>query len=501
MGLRAWFTRLYARHGGISTEESAFPVEAFWRSVCSLKQPVLLVRGDGLQVIAATAEAHALFGSKNMQEVSRVLRSGLDPHTLSRIQIAVANPAALVSDLPMRMQSSDLYVNVSITVSALPEYPERNAALLFLKDNRHQDAILGGARLTQELLSRLPLPAWVVDAAGSVVFSNAAFPEFPLEMLRDEGTARKGDSLPSEKERLARIHDELRARPAKVRNSSALSDHVYDLGQFGPWRVLHFPLSSRNGDGFVGIVAMPMTPPGKGSNVLATTHAEQSGVLGQDALTHVIQVQEAERAALAREIHDSLGQELTVLKLELRRLYTTVVGANAASAQIIEHFESVRQLVDEMAKTARRIAFEMRQDQVNVKGLAHSVQHLVLELRKRLGLQIQLEIAPGWVEPEQGMAHHMHRSLQEMLNNVSKHAKANHCLVKMGLDDSTYWLEVRDDGVGVPTLRKTRSIGLRSLSERAELYGGRLQIHTRPLVEGTQVRMELPERRKTAVPE
>ncbi|WP_060192575.1 histidine kinase [Burkholderia ubonensis] len=497
MGLRAWFKRLYARQGGTSTEATTFPVEVFWRSVCNLKQPVLLVKGDGLQVLAATEEAHELFDSRNTKEISGLLRSGLDPHTLSRIQIAVANPVALVSDLPMRMQNPDVYVNVSVTVSPLPEYPEKNAALLFLKDNRNQSAVMGGTRMMTELLSRLPLPAWVVDTAGRVVFSNAAFPKFPLEVLKVEPSSEGSDS--GELTELMHLQNELAMFPARVRNTMALADHVYDLGPFGPWRVLHFPFSSQVGEGSVGVVAMPLESRATRLDD-ASDDARLRGVVGQETLTHVLQIKEAERTALAREIHDSLGQELTVLKLELRRLYTMVIGTSTASTQVLEHFQSVRELVDKLAKTARRIAFEMRQDLVNVKGLAHSVQELVLDLRNRLGLQIQLEITPGWVEPEQGMAHHMHRSLQEMLNNVSKHAKANRCLVKMGRDETAYWLEVRDDGVGMPAVRKTRSIGLRSLTERAELYGGKVVIQTRPAVDGTLVRMELRERRKSPPP-
>jgi len=172
-----------------------------------------------------------------------------------------------------------------------------------------------------------------------------------------------------------------------------------------------------------------------------------------------------------------------------------VVTTAGSTPTVVTQFESVRELVDRIAKTARRIAYQMRQDLANVKGLAHSVQELVLDLRNRLGVQIQLEIDQGWVEPEPGMAHNMYRSVQEMLNNVSKHSMAKRCLVRMGLNDSMYWLDVSDDGVGMPAVRKTRSIGLSSLTERAEIYGGRVIITSRPEVEGTLVRIELPERR------
>jgi len=470
-----------------------FPVAVFWRSVCAMKQPVLLVKGDGLQIIAATEEAHELLGSRNTSEISALLQGGLDTHTLSRIQIAVTNPVALVTELPIMIQSPGVYVNVNLTVSTLPEYPEPNAALLLLKDAR-SSSMPEWARTARELLSRIPLPAWVVDATGSVVFSNAAYPEFPLELIRGESLAAE-NSDGDVAENMARLLADVQRVPLKVRSTSTMSEEKYNLGAHGQWRVLHFPLKNRAGGRFVGVVAIPQDKPQSRRCVRMLDALDAQSLPDPDALTQVLQVKEAERTALAREIHDSLGQELTVLKLELRRLYNMVVGTAAASTLIVEHFNSVRHLVDNLAKSARRIAYEMRQDMVTGGGLSQSAQQLVVDLRERLGLQIQLEIMPGWVDPEQGMAHHMHRSLQEMLNNVSKHAKANRCLVRMGLTGNAFWLEVRDDGIGMPAQMTKRSIGLRSLTERAEIYGGRVSIQTRPEVDGTLVRMELLERR------
>lgn len=492
MTLRAWFKRLVARHNVTSTETATFPVSVFWRSVCSLRQPVLLVK-DGLQIIAATEEAHELFGSRNAVELCDMLKSGLDAHTVNRIQMAISNPVAMVTELPVRIQNPVLYVNVTVTVSTLPEYPEEQAALLILKDNRNP-AIPMWAQTSRELLARIPFPSWVVDPTGDVVFSNASYSEFPLELLRAE--VRSEEKYPDRTvyEQMARLIFDFETIPVKVRNAEVLTDDDYDLGPYGKWRVTHFPLKNQGGERMVGVLAMPLecanVREGEQDRVVPPV-----GLMGQEALMHVLQVREAERAALAREVHDSLGQELTVLKLQTRRLYDMVVDTACGTPMVMEHFKSVRSLVDNLAKSARRIAYEMRQDLATVEGLSHSVQGLVLDLRERMGIQIQLELMPGWVEPEQGMAHNMHRSLQEMLNNVSKHAKANRCLVRMGLTGTTYWLEVRDDGVGMALDVQHSSIGLRSLNERAALYEGHVTIQSRPAVDGTLVRVELPERR------
>jgi signal transduction histidine kinase len=308
-----------------------------------------------------------------------------------------------------------------------------------------------------------------------------------MDVLRARSTPATRD--PDELERLGELRADLTDLPAKVRNGDSISSHIYDLGVDGRWNVLHFPLESRDGDGFVGILALSLEPAG------AVRRAGRSGDLGSGALTQMLAVKEAERTLLAREIHDSLGQQFTVLKLAMHRLSSLVLGANTASAEVIQQFESVRQLVDSLAKAARRIAFEMREDSAAMQGLGNSIHELVVDLRTRLGIQIQFELAPGFVEPEPKLAQNMHRSVQELLNNVSKHAKASRCLVRMGLDVNTYWLEVQDDGVGMPSHVKTRSMGLRSMKERADLYGGKVTFTTRPDVEGTLVRMELPERR------
>nr|WP_254226354.1 histidine kinase [Burkholderia multivorans] len=220
--------------------------------------------------------------------------------------------------------------------------------------------------------------------------------------------------------------------------------------------------------------------------------------MSQADLTEILQAREAERASLAREVHDSLGQELTGLKMDVRQLHNLVMNSGNPSMVVLGKLQSIRAHVDTLVASARNIAYAMKADPVGVKGLAHAAHELVLGIRARMGLQIQLEIMPGWVEPDKKIAHHMHRSLQEMLNNVSKHAKATHCLVQLGFDGGKYGLEVRDDGVGIPAEVATginiRSMGLKNLKERADLCGGQLFFKTRPDVEGTVMRIELPVR-------
>lgn len=497
MALRTWFTRFIARLKGSAANTVVFPFPVFWRSVCSLKQPVIVVC-DGLDIVAASEEVHEIFGSQTVGDIQRILQDGLDSQTSNRLLAAMSNPVSVSTEIPVRIQNQGVYVNVIVTITTLPEYPAAHAALLLLRDNRNP-TVPQWAQTSRELLSRIPYPAWVLDPNDTIVFSNGPYSEFPMEALKKEAVAAANRNSPADLEQILALFSDFVMTPDKVRSTLSFYDHDYNLGTFGQWRITHFPLKNSGGERMVGVLARPM----RSLSAKALTMAEDEleiGLMGHEALTQVLQVREAERTALAREVHDSLGQELSVLKLEMRRLSSLVYGTAASTPGVTEHLASVRQLVDNIAKSARRIAYEMRQDLATVKGLSHAAQGLVLDLRERIGLQIQLELMPGWVEPEQGMAHNMFRSLQEMLNNVSKHAKATRCLVRMGLSGTTYWLEVRDDGIGMPAGVEQTSIGLRSLNERAALYNGHVTIQSRPVVEGTMVRVELPERRVQTAP-
>jgi signal transduction histidine kinase len=466
-------------------------VEAFWRAIASLRQSVVLVKGVTFEVTAMTDEARDLFGGRSAKDLAQLLNTGLDSHSMSLIQMAMLNPVTLVTDHPVRLQTQDVHMSVCVTVMPLLEYPLPGAALLFFKDC-HTPVVPGWERLMREVFSRMNFPAWVVDPAGVIVFSNAAYPKFPLELVRSEEYLQlNGAGDQEELSRLAQFQIEIARSSTVVRNTSQVSDCTYDFGKFGSWRMVHFPLEPQGGAGYVGVLAVP------GSVDAMVTHSADED-MSQADLTEILQAREAERASLAREVHDSLGQELTGLKMDVRQLHNLVMNSGNPSMVVLGKLQSIRAHVDTLVASARNIAYAMKADPVGVKGLAHAAHELVLGIRARMGLQIQLEIMPGWVEPDKKIAHHMHRSLQEMLNNVSKHAKATHCLVQLGFDGGKYGLEVRDDGVGIPAEVATginiRSMGLKNLKERADLCGGQLFFKTRPDVEGTVMRIELPVR-------
>lgn len=495
MAIQRWFKKRAVKRVS-AAQTPCLTAEAFWRTVACVRRPVLLVKADSLRVLSATEEALEMFQGRGLKEITQALSNSLNAPTQARLEMALKSQA-VIEKMPFRLWLAEQEIQVQLTVSPLPEHPESNVGLVFLEPLSAPKLIM--PRMMSDILGCLPHPAWVQNAQGELVYANMPFTQFPLRL--DGAGLPLDNMLPADAERVRHAQATLDGLPKYVRLNQVLSDVSLDLGSLGCCRVLHFPLGGAGAEALVCALAVRLDKVAQAEGVLPGLEG-LADLVGPEVMTRLRQVRENERMALGREIHDSLGQELTVLKLELRRLQNQVVGdGTMVNAVMLENFKSVRDRVDQLTMSARRIAYELRQDFVAANGLAHTAQELVLDLRNRISLQVQLEIGSNWVEPEGGMVHHLHRSLQELLNNVSKHAKASRCLVFLDFSNSVYTLEVRDDGVGMPNAHTSLSLGMRSLRERADIYGGTVVFKTRPEVDGTLVRIELPERRRRGAPE
>jgi two-component system sensor histidine kinase UhpB len=197
----------------------------------------------------------------------------------------------------------------------------------------------------------------------------------------------------------------------------------------------------------------------------------------------LIEAQEAERRAVARELHDDFGQVLFALKLNLRRL----------ECDTSESME----LVDGAIARMRDLAQALRPPLLDELGLEEALRWHVEHEAKRAGLAFRLAIAPLGRRPSATVEMTCFRVAQEALTNVIRHAQAHRVEVELSQADGTLQLVVRDDGRGfdVPAARKRAieggSQGLLSMQERATLAGGDLEIDSAP-DRGTYVRARLP---------
>jgi signal transduction histidine kinase len=197
----------------------------------------------------------------------------------------------------------------------------------------------------------------------------------------------------------------------------------------------------------------------------------------------LIEAQEAERRAVARELHDDFGQVLTALKLNLQRRER-------------DDSESIA-LVDGAIARMRDLAQDLRPPLLDEQGLDASLRWYVEREAGRAGLAFRLRLTHLEQRPPAAVETTCFRVAQEALTNVIRHAQARVVEVELGRAAGMLQLVVRDDGRGfdVPAARLRAahggSQGLLSMQERVALAGGDLEIDSAP-GRGTTVRARLP---------
>ena len=193
--------------------------------------------------------------------------------------------------------------------------------------------------------------------------------------------------------------------------------------------------------------------------------------------------QESERLRIARGLHDEIGQTMTGVLLQLKRIADD--APPALQADLVETQDAIRTGLDEV----RRIARELRPDTLEL-GLVSALTALATTFSQRTGLQIErrLESDLPRLEPETELA--LYRVAQESLTNVARHADASHVELELTRGSGSVVLRVVDDGRGMNGGAPPGG-GLRGMRERALMLGAALAIKA-SAEGGVEVRMEVP---------
>jgi two-component system sensor histidine kinase UhpB len=206
----------------------------------------------------------------------------------------------------------------------------------------------------------------------------------------------------------------------------------------------------------------------------------------------VWRVQEEERRRLARELHDSLGQTLTALKIQLQRL-----SARAAEAdpQLARELAGTGEVVHEALAEARRLSHLLRPRVLDDLGLGPALRWLARTLGEGTGFQVTLEIDDldeRRLAPE--LETLVFRVSQEAVTNALKHSGAEACGLRLERRGAGLLLTVEDDGRGFDAATVARGDGghgLAGIRDRVEIFGGKLKIRSRP-GDGTKMEILLP---------
>jgi signal transduction histidine kinase len=206
---------------------------------------------------------------------------------------------------------------------------------------------------------------------------------------------------------------------------------------------------------------------------------------------HLISVREEERAHIAREIHDELGQVLTGIKMEVGWLQKRL-----KEPVLLEKCDSMAKLIDSTVQTVRKIATGLRPEMLDDMGLIAAVGWQAKDFQKRTGIRCRTKLPPEGTKLDLDVSTTAFRIFQEILTNVARHSRATRVDIDLAVTEELLKLEVTDNGVGIPSsdLNGRKSLGLLGMQERALLFGGEVRITGTP-GHGTSVSVQIPIRR------
>jgi signal transduction histidine kinase len=189
----------------------------------------------------------------------------------------------------------------------------------------------------------------------------------------------------------------------------------------------------------------------------------------------VVYAEERERAQVARELHDSVGQTLAAASFQIAAV-AHEIGDHAASARLTGVRELLRTALEEIRNVSRSLHPRVATD----LGLPTALEALGDATQQRSLIDVQVTVDIAGVTIPSALAATMYRVAQEALRNVERHADAGHATVSLRARPGYVELEVNDDGRGFegPREQKRAESGLVTMRERLSLAGGELHIDT-----------------------
>ncbi len=208
----------------------------------------------------------------------------------------------------------------------------------------------------------------------------------------------------------------------------------------------------------------------------------------KEILESRLEIQEQTLRNISQEVHDNIGQVLSVVKLNLN-----MINCNEPKPVLQERIGDVGQLVGKVIQDLRDLSKSLDGNHIASKGLVKAIEY-EFSLLKKTGAYTTLLTVEGepYNLPEQKELI-LFRIFQETINNIMKHAKATHVEVLMRFQPHQFHLSIHDDGQGFDAAATDASqgLGLHNMANRSQLIGAAFHLHSQP-GNGATVVIELP---------
>ena len=235
-----------------------------------------------------------------------------------------------------------------------------------------------------------------------------------------------------------------------------------------------------------------------GRDVTQEKHVEGALRESEKQLRHLssqlLTAQETERRRISQELHDELGQALTLMKIRLRSIEKEL---GKKQATVRKECQDILQYIDQIIENVRRLSRDLSPSILEDLGLTAAIRWLTDNLKKNDSIQVSLEIPDLDDLFAQDRQIIIYRLLQEALTNIAKHAHAKNVSVIAKRHDGRVSFFIHDDGKGFdmarPAMRELpeRGLGLAIMDERARMLDGSLEIWSQE-GKGTRITLSIP---------
>jgi signal transduction histidine kinase len=219
-------------------------------------------------------------------------------------------------------------------------------------------------------------------------------------------------------------------------------------------------------------------------------HAEELARQRELRNKAVIEAEEKERRRIAQDLHDGVGQILSAAKLNLSNYQSKITTQTQEEKDALKN---AVELIDGSVKEVRAVSHNMMPNTLIKLGLASAVREFITKMGNLPNLKIDLEIVGLDQRLSEQVETVLYRVIQEIVNNIIKHAKANHISLQLIKHETEFTVMIEDNGIGFDTSRISEftGIGLKGIISRIEFLNGTVDFDSTP-GHGTNVIIEIP---------
>jgi two-component system NarL family sensor kinase len=209
----------------------------------------------------------------------------------------------------------------------------------------------------------------------------------------------------------------------------------------------------------------------------------------------LLRLQDEERRSIARDLHDSTGQNLVALATTLGQLHASIPSPNRKLSKL---FSECQALADQCIREVRTLSYLLHPPMLDEAGLEDAIRHYLAGFAKRSGVRVELKVSPRFGRIPRDVELTLFRVVQESLTNIQRHSGSLQAEIRIDRKPEKVTLEVRDKGHGISSREQKQTgafprrlgVGIPSMHERVKQIGGRLDIESSS--SGTTVRVTIP---------